>query len=54
VREDEEHRFLFLLNHGGSDAVVELPQPMHDRLRPGSDPVSTVNLPARGVAVMQP
>ncbi len=54
VREDEEQRFLFLLNHGAAEAVVELPEPMRDRLRPGSEAVSTVNLPARGVAVLQP
>jgi beta-galactosidase len=54
VREDDEHRFLFLLNHGGSEAVVELPEPMRDRLSPeGSGPVTTVTLPPRGVAVME-
>ncbi|MFC4496113.1 beta-galactosidase [Streptomyces ovatisporus] len=54
VREDEEHRFLFLLNHGAEAAVVELPEPMRDRLR-GDDagPVSAVTLQPRGVAVME-
>jgi beta-galactosidase len=52
--EDGGQGFLFLLNHGTSEAVVELPGPMRDRLRPGSEHVSSVQLPARGVAVMQP
>ncbi|OEV06386.1 beta-galactosidase [Streptomyces nanshensis] len=55
VREDDRHRCLFLLNHGGESAVVELPEPMHDRLggEPAPDAVTSVTLPPRGVAVME-
>lgn len=53
VREDEEHSFLFLLHHGEEPAVVELPEPMRDRLAPDSGPVGSVTLPPRGVAVME-
>ncbi|OEU91820.1 beta-galactosidase [Streptomyces abyssalis] len=53
VREDDEHSFLFLLNHGDDSAVVALPEPMSDRLSPGSGAVTSVSLPPRGVAVME-
>ncbi|WP_314174488.1 beta-galactosidase [Streptomyces winkii] len=54
VREDDEHSFLFLLNHGDESAVVELLEPMRDRLSPdGAGPVTAVTLPPRGVAVME-
>ncbi|MFI1963212.1 beta-galactosidase [Streptomyces pathocidini] len=55
VRQGEDgRRFLFLLNHGTSDATVELPEPMRDRLRPGTGDTTAVPLPPRGVAVLQP
>ncbi|QPP05657.1 beta-galactosidase [Streptomyces bathyalis] len=53
VREDTEHSFLFLLNHGDDSSVVELPEPMRDRLSPDSGAVTSVSLPPRGVAVME-
>ncbi|MFJ8822833.1 beta-galactosidase [Streptomyces sp. NPDC102467] len=53
VRESADHSFLFLLNHGASSALVELPAPLRDRLRPSAEPTATVTLPPRGVAVLQ-
>jgi beta-galactosidase len=50
-------RFLFLLNHGESAATVTLPEPMRalvgDGADPGAGPVAAVELPARGVVVLQ-
>ncbi|NEB76153.1 beta-galactosidase, partial [Streptomyces sp. SID14478] len=50
VREGAGTRFLFLLNHGPGSAVVELPAPLRDRLRPDAEPAATVTLAPRGVA----
>lgn len=57
VREGADGRFLFLLNHGTSAATVTLPEPMSvlagDGADPGAGPVPAVDLPARGVVVLQ-
>ncbi|MFI7382146.1 beta-galactosidase [Streptomyces sp. NPDC049813] len=53
VREGAGRRFLFLLNHGPDSAVVELPAPLRDRLRPAAEPAATLTLPPRGVAVLE-
>ncbi|WP_419995616.1 beta-galactosidase [Streptomyces boninensis] len=45
-------RYLFLLNHGESAVEIPLPEPGRDVLQ-GGDPVRSVDLPARGVAVLK-
>lgn len=53
VREGEETRFLFLLNHGESAARIALPRLCHDLLGETPGQVTSLSLPARGVAVLQ-
>lgn len=47
-------RFFFLLNHGEDAAQIKLPEPMRELLRPLPQPVRSLTLPARAVAVLQP
>ncbi|MDJ1134566.1 beta-galactosidase [Streptomyces iconiensis] len=53
VREGAAGRFLFLLNHGETTAEIALPHPCHDLLGSTPEQLTSLTLPARGVAVLQ-
>ncbi|GLZ13465.1 beta-galactosidase [Actinomadura sp. NBRC 104425] len=53
VRHGPEHRYLFLLNHGAEPASVRLTEPAPDLLADPAEPVETVELAPRAVAVLR-
>jgi beta-galactosidase len=52
VRQDNDHAYLFLLNHGTEPATVRLPVPAPDLLTDPDRAVDAVTLAPRGVAVL--
>lgn len=52
-RHGDDGSYLLLLNHGGEPAAVDLPAPRVDLLADSRDPVDSVTLPPRGVAVLR-
>ncbi|WP_326691592.1 beta-galactosidase [Streptomyces sp. NBC_01795] len=53
VREGAGGRFLFLLNHGEVAARIVLPAPGRDLLGDPAEEITSLTLPARGVAVVR-